>query len=340
MDTKDSLCAQVTPNRQERSDSSSSIAAGMKDEGKIDMSRIIPWCSYSSRTKSNLSKPPSSCSCLARKPSQVTGSFRKSTITALPEGVLVSSSSSFSAMNTAEVQHFETKKDSTFWSENNVQVLVQVQPLSSAEKNTDGYSPCLKQGSAESITRSGEPETRFTFDHVACETVDQETLFRVIGVLMVENCLYGYNCCMFAYGHAGSGKTYTMLGEIEQLCSKRSLNCGMVPCIFDFLFKRIRSEEESHMDQKLKFNWTCPLLEIYNKQISHLLDTSPTSLLLRYCISSDHHIPVLSCERIVRKVVYGSLNRKVAATSTNKDRSLSHTIRTGEIQSMWEKDSS
>nr|XP_027077156.1 kinesin-like protein KIN-12D [Coffea arabica] len=347
MDTKDSLCSQVTPNRQERSDSSSSTAAGMKDEGKIDMSSIIPWCSYSSTTKSNMSKPPSSCSCLARKPSPVTGSARKSKISALPEGLSVSSSSSFSARNTAEVHHFETKKDSSFWIQQKV-------------------SPGL-----------GNLKTRFTFDHVACETVDQETLFRIIGVAMVENSLSGYNCCMLlAYGQAGSGKTYTMLGEIEQQCSKPSLNCGMVSRIFDFLFRRIRSEEESRMDQKLKFNCKCPLLEIYNEQIIDLLDTSPTSLLvfsvfyldyydnyneLRYCISSDHHISYFMLREDTKKGVYvenlselrvqavgdilellrqGSLNKKVAATNTNKDRSLSPSILTGEIQSMWEKDSS
>lgn len=34
----------------------------------------------------------------------------------------------------------------------------------------------------------------------------QEKLFRVAGLPMVENCLSGYNSCMFAYGqvdHAG-----------------------------------------------------------------------------------------------------------------------------------------
>nr|XP_027077153.1 kinesin-like protein KIN-12E [Coffea arabica] len=56
------------------------------------------------------------------------------------------------------------------------------------------------EDSAQSITWTGEPETRFAFDHVACEAVDQETLFRIIGVPMVENCLSGYNCWMFAYG--------------------------------------------------------------------------------------------------------------------------------------------
>jgi hypothetical protein len=28
----------------------------------------------------------------------------------------------------------------------------------------------------------------------------------------VENCLAGYNSCIFAYGQTGSGKTYTMTG--------------------------------------------------------------------------------------------------------------------------------
>ena len=28
----------------------------------------------------------------------------------------------------------------------------------------------------------------------------------------MENCLAGYNSCIFAYGHTGSGKTFTMLG--------------------------------------------------------------------------------------------------------------------------------
>ena len=73
------------------------------------------------------------------------------------------------------------------------------------------------------------------------------------------------------------------------------------------------------MDQKLKFNCKCPLLEIYNEQIIDLLDTSPTSLLvfsvfyldyydnyneLRYCISSDHHISYFMLREDTKKGVY------------------------------------
>lgn len=39
----------------------------------------------------------------------------------------------------------------------------------------------------------------------------------------------------------GSGKTYTMLGEIENLEAMPSLHRGMTPRIFEFLFARIQA---------------------------------------------------------------------------------------------------
>lgn len=92
-------------------------------------------------------------------------------------------------------------------------------------------------------------------------------LFRVAGLPMVENCMAGYNSCIFAYGQVfvinftsahllivksffssqfnclqtGSGKTYTMLGEISELEVRPSQDRGMTPRIFEFLFARIRA---------------------------------------------------------------------------------------------------
>lgn len=90
---------------------------------------------------------------------------------------------------------------------------------------------------------------------------------------MVENCLSGYNSCMFAYGqvHAhfinfvgfiylqrriwiwvlfiymlifwprqtGSGKTYTMMGGIYEVEGKLDEDCGLTLRIFEHLFTRI-----------------------------------------------------------------------------------------------------
>lgn len=38
------------------------------------------------------------------------------------------------------------------------------------------------------------------FDLNNCCEFEQEKLFRVAGLPMVENCMSGYNSCMFAYG--------------------------------------------------------------------------------------------------------------------------------------------
>ncbi|KAA0046003.1 hypothetical protein IC582_025259 [Cucumis melo] len=251
-----------------------------------------------------------------------------------------------SVVNTVEVPHFDLKEDPSFWMEHNVQVLIRVRPLNNMERSNNGYNRCLKQESAQSITWIGQPETKFTFDHVACETVDQEMLFRMAGLPMVENCLSGYNSCMFAYGQTGSGKTHTMLGEIDDLEVKPSPHRGITPRIFEFLFARIHAEEEIRRDEKLKYNCKCSFLEIYNEQITDLLDPSSTNLLLREDVKKGVYVENLSefevrtVSDILRLLTQGSSNRKVAATNMNRESSRSHSVFTCVIESKWEKESS
>ncbi|KAL6522612.1 hypothetical protein OROMI_031570 [Orobanche minor] len=248
-------------------------------------------------------------------------------------------------VNTVEVPYFQLKEDPSFWMEHNVQVLIRIRPLNRMEKSNFGFSRCLKQENAQSITWIGQPETRFMFDHVACEAIDQETLFRMVGLPMVENCLSGYNSCMFAYGQTGSGKTFTMLGEIEELEVKPSPNRGMTPRIFEFLFARIRAEEESRRDERLKYNCKCSFLEIYNEQITDLLDPSSTNLMLREDMKNGVYVENLSefevhtVGDILQLLTQGSSNRKVAATNMNRESSRSHSVFTCVIESRWEKDS-
>lgn len=39
----------------------------------------------------------------------------------------------------------------------------------------------------------------------------------------------------------GSGKTYTMMGEINEIEGKLNEDCGITPRIFEYLFTRIRA---------------------------------------------------------------------------------------------------
>ncbi|XP_022756048.1 kinesin-like protein KIN-12E [Durio zibethinus] len=239
-------------------------------------------------------------------------------------------------------QSFEFHQDPSFWKDHNVQVIIRIRPLSSSEISIQGYSKCVRQESCQTIIWTGHPESRFTFDLVADEQVSQENLFKVAGLPMVDNCMGGYNSCMFAYGQTGSGKTHTMLGDIEGGTRRHSVNCGMTPRVFEYLFTRIQKEKEARKDEKLRFTCKCSFLEIYNEQILDLLDPSSTNLQIREDIKKGVYvenlkeIEVTSARDVIQQLIQGAANRKVAATNMNRASSRSHSVFTCIIESKWE----
>ncbi|XP_066395400.1 kinesin-like protein KIN-12E isoform X1 [Miscanthus floridulus] len=244
-----------------------------------------------------------------------------------------------------EVPHFELDEDPAFWKDRNVQVLIRIRPISDAENATHGQKRCLLQDSSKTLSWTGHPETMFTFDHVACETISQEKLFRVVGLPMVENCMSGYNGCLFAYGQTGSGKTYTMMGELTKLGNELSKDAGLTPRIFKYLFRRINEEEERRREENLKYICKCSFLEIYNEQITDLLEPSSTNLQIREDIKKGVYVEnliecyVSSVEDVMLLLLQGVANRKMAATNMNSESSRSHSVFTCVIESRWESDS-
>ncbi|KAM1255888.1 hypothetical protein ACFX1Q_030096 [Malus domestica] len=247
-----------------------------------------------------------------------------------------------SAAPTSSNQSFEFHEDPSFWKEHNVQVIIRVRPLSTAEISVQGYGKCVRQESCQTIAWTGHPESRFTFDIVADENVSQEQLFKVAGLPMVDNCMIGYNSCMFAYGQTGSGKTHTMLGDIEGGTGRHSVNCGMTPRVFGYLFSRIQKEKEAGRDEKLKFICKCSFLEIYNEQILDLLDPSSNNLQIREDIKKGVYVEnlkeveVTSARDVIQQLIQGAANRKVAATNMNHASSRSHSVFTCIIESKRE----
>ncbi|KAL7104710.1 hypothetical protein ACP275_07G001000 [Erythranthe tilingii] len=244
-----------------------------------------------------------------------------------------------------DVPHFELDDDRSFWNDRNVQVLIRIRPLNDSELISQGHGRCLRQESGQTVVWLGHPETRFTFDHVACESISQDNLFRVAGLPMVDNCMSGYNSCMFAYGQTGSGKTYTMMGEIDKMDGKLSDDCGITPRVFEYLFTRITKEEESRKQERLIYSCKCSFLEIYNEHITDLLEPSSTNLLLRedskagvYVENLTEH-SVRTVNDVLQLLQQGAANRKIAATHMNSESSRSHSVFTCVIESRWEKDS-
>ena len=105
-----------------------------------------------------------------------------------------------------------------------------------------------------------------------------------------------------------------MLGDIDELDRRPSANRGMTPRIFEYLFARIKAvichvfifyllllllvvrmfgaqfsplweqDEESHRHEQLKYVCKCSFLEIYNEQITDLLEPSSTNLQVKIVI--------------------------------------------------------
>lgn len=58
-------------------------------------------------------------------------------------------------------------------------------------------------------------DLRFAFDRVFDETSTQVDIFEHTTKSIIDGVLDGINCSVFAYGSTGAGKTYTMLGNLE-----------------------------------------------------------------------------------------------------------------------------
>jgi kinesin family protein 15 len=56
---------------------------------------------------------------------------------------------------------------------------------------------------------------------------------------MVQTCIEGYNCCIFAYGQTGAGKTFTMQGRGLESQYSNDPARGLQPRVFDYIFSII-----------------------------------------------------------------------------------------------------
>jgi len=54
-------------------------------------------------------------------------------------------------------------------------------------------------------------------------------------MVLICRCRNGYNCCLFAYGQTGAGKSYSMIGY--------GANRGIIPLACEEIFQKIKKLE-------------------------------------------------------------------------------------------------
>lgn len=142
--------------------------------------------------------------------------------------------------------------------------------------------------------------------------------------------LSGYNCTIFAYGQTGTGKTYTMSGDLTETMGMLSDNAGIIPRVLQALFKKLELDEKENSVR-------CSFIELYNEELRDLLasDENPKLKIFDDTSRKGHSTTVVQGveERYImnaaeglRWLQEGSVKRQVAATKCNDLSSRSHTV--------------
>ena len=142
--------------------------------------------------------------------------------------------------------------------------------------------------------------------------------------------LAGYNCTVFAYGQTGTGKTYTMSGDMSDTLGLVSDSAGIIPRVLSSLFSKLDADEG---ESSVK----CSFIELYNEELRDLLSPDDGVKLKIYedgqkkghnatMVQGMEESHIKNAADGIRLLQGGSHKRQVAATKCNDLSSRSHTV--------------
>jgi len=140
--------------------------------------------------------------------------------------------------------------------------------------------------------------------------------------------LDGYNCTIFAYGQTGTGKTYTMTGDMSDNFGSYADFAGIIPRALHKLFEKLGKDKD---DTSVK----CSFIELYNEELRDLLSVDESQKVKIYdaangkggvVVQGMEETYIMSAKQGVALLQDGSHKRQVAATKCNDLSSRSHTV--------------
>lgn len=192
-----------------------------------------------------------------------------------------------------------------------VKVAVRVRPFNEKEKGTKNI---IYMNGSTFI--NGEKKKQFTYDYNYWSFDDsqhkttQEDIYNDLGRPLVNDALNGYNCCIFAYGVSGSGKTHTMMGSNQ--------DPGLIPRICTELMNSKAQIEVSY-------------LEIYKEKLHDLLGDSAELKVREHkeegiYVKNLARYAVQNYKDILKLIEKGNRERITASTALNDRSSRSHAV--------------
>ena len=154
-----------------------------------------------------------------------------------------------------------------------VKVAVRVRPFNERE-STKNCKLCVRMDEKSTfLIDEDEKERKFTYDYSfwshngftpdengysvsdTGKYADQDNVFQALGQEVLNNAWEGYNCCLFAYGQTGAGKSYSVFGY--------GANKGVIPLCTAEIFRQIKKNEEPSKSFIVKI----AMIEIYNEKV-------------------------------------------------------------------------
>ena len=226
---------------------------------------------------------------------------------------------------------------------NNVQVIVRCRPPTESERRGGdvGVIGCLNGNEVHVLAGSGKAKAAlggggkkvYTFDQSYGALSSQEEVYTKAVKPLVDEVLAGFNCTVFAYGQTGTGKTYTMEGELTS--ASGSKHAGVIPRSIHSIFDVLEH-------QSLEYSVKVSFLELYNEELTDLLaeeesgmedgghrelrifeDTSGKRGML---VNNLEEVIVTSAEEVFTALQKSWQKRRTAETLLNKNSSRSHCV--------------
>ncbi|KAJ3069596.1 hypothetical protein HDU98_007346 [Podochytrium sp. JEL0797] len=169
---------------------------------------------------------------------------------------------------------------------------------------------------------SKEYPGQFAFDRVFDWTTTQKQVFDYAAGAVIEDVMRGYNGTIFAYGQSGSGKTHTMMGDMESDEWK-----GLTPRLVETIFSTIYNAPAT-----MEFTVKVSYMEIYMEKIRDLLNPANDNLPIHEEKGKGVYVKGLlevfvgSIEEVYDVMKRGLQARVIASTSLNAESSRSHSI--------------
>ncbi|CAL4975375.1 unnamed protein product [Urochloa decumbens] len=212
--------------------------------------------------------------------------------------------------------------------ENRILVFVRLRPMSRKEKEA-GSRSCVKivnkkevylteHASENDYLRLKRVRGRhFCFDSAFPDSTTQAEVYCTSTADLVEGVLQGRNGTVFCYGATGAGKTYTMLGTME--------NPGVMVLAIKDLFSKVRQRSYDG-NHSLQLSY----LEIYNETVRDLLSPG-RPLHLREdkqgtVAAGLTQYRAYSTDEVMKLLQQGNKNRTTEPTRVNETSSRSHAI--------------